>query len=409
MIKNLGFQSCTAMHLHENTSYNITEASLAVFNCSYVYMQDIVITGAPQLGIASTNVLKEFSLVNIRCKGLEILYSDLDNDSYSKKVIQQNHLLSISYLTLIPKSTQTLTETSYFLLRLSGYFMPGCAKQHTFYGLKLNLLQSSYNVTFMLANTTFHYLHDYIIISINIKCNATNKNTISISECHFENNTSMNEYDSLINIYVMRCSTNSISDVENNLVTFHKCSFIKNALRTHRSSVIRIKSSDAVTKGAQSKMLLYIITKCIFQSNDGLLLQFSSQTRGTATLHIEQTNFVRTFNVTYAISLSNVTVTLKGPVTFSEIITHLSLLETNSEITLYNYIEFSSIEANHLISGTEFFHLKIMENAYIKIRSIKSSSNLLEISNDDRSLYQFCFFQFYKTGNKHNFTEKSCK
>lgn len=70
-IKNLAFQNCTNMEIHDNGIYDITQASIVIFNCSYVYMQDIVIIGVPQVGIASTNVLQEFSLFRIRCKGLK--------------------------------------------------------------------------------------------------------------------------------------------------------------------------------------------------------------------------------------------------------------------------------------------------------------------------------------------------
>lgn len=73
------------------------------------------------------------------------------------------------------------------------YFTFDSARFYTnFSALTLNLLQNFYNVTVVLADTIFHHLHDYTTISINIKnCNSNVKSTVYITECHFENTSSL--------------------------------------------------------------------------------------------------------------------------------------------------------------------------------------------------------------------------
>ena len=186
-------------------------------------------------------------------------------------------------------------------------------------------------------------------------------------------------------------------------MTFQNCSFINNG---YIESVIRIDSleySDIVKEslGVQPKMLLYI-TGCIFQSNSTEFIQFSSQLQETAVLIIEQTSFTTSFELTmHAIVLSNVKLILKGPVIFSEI-SMPCLLKTNFEIIFYSYTEFSNIKASNLICGSAYFHLKIMENAYIKIKDNNISEYLFSIESDVHSLYQFCYLQFYRDKNTNN-------
>ena len=199
----------------------------------------------------------------------------------------------------------------------------------------------------------------------------------------------------------MKCRSNLTASIGNSLVKFQDCSFINN---TFIESVIKIESKNTANaiKKAQPKILIYI-TGCIFQSNDTDFLEFSSQQLGIATLYIEQTSFVKSFAImaTHYITLYNVKVVLKGPVNFTEIYTMLCLLNTNSEI---GYIEFSNIKTENLICGSENFRINIMESTHIKLRNNEVSECLFYIKNDERSLYQYCYFQFYKINKNYNST-----
>ena len=98
------------------------------------------------------------------------------------------------------------------------------------------------------------------------------------------------------------------------------------------------------------------------------------------------------------IHLHSVNLILKG-VLFSEITTGVCLISTDSKITFYDLIEFSSIKATTLICGPS--NLNVMENAYIKIAN-NTISDIIFSASRKKHLYDFCHFQFYKIGNCNN-------
>ena len=372
-IKNLVFKkfSITAIYQRRNI-----RASIEFFNCLNVYLQNVMIIGEPQVGIIATNVLKEFSLFSTTSKDIKICYTE---DYMFSLPMQQSHTtLSIDHFILIPNykfpnvddyySLDILSNDAWYWYLNHNPFDPFETFLHnsylkfdfdkyrqTFVALTIDLLQSTYNVSIKLSNTTFHRLYDYGAISINTKnCNNNTINTISISWCNFTNNNS-SQIISLIKIITNICSTNFTGEVSdnNNLVTFQNCTFNDNV---YKDSMIKIGTSIETMPRLQIKVILQIIG-CIFQLNAARIIQFSGDCLKSATLFIENTNFQRLFEIIHkgaGISLSNVKLIFQGPVIFSEISVGTSLLKTNSEITFYSYIEFSSIKATHIIHGLAY-------------------------------------------------------
>ena len=85
-------------------------------------MQNLIIFAIPELSIIATNVLKKFSLLNIRSKGIKVYYIDNDNYTFSLPMEQNRTILSIDNFTLIPqyKSTKVYIDYSYLLGDLFG-------------------------------------------------------------------------------------------------------------------------------------------------------------------------------------------------------------------------------------------------------------------------------------------------
>ena len=166
-------------------------------------MQNVIISGASQLGIVATNVLKEFSLVSITSKNIKIIYTDQDNDSFSHSLpLLQNHtILNIDHFTII-RQYKVPMEFNKFNPQpdaWSQYWnsfhtfdpsevglndIPILDSQQNRYGisfeaLMINLLQNTYNVSIKLSNTVFHNLFDYEVVFINFEnCNNIINNTI---------------------------------------------------------------------------------------------------------------------------------------------------------------------------------------------------------------------------------------
>ena len=424
-IKNLVFKKFSMTAIYQD---NNIQASIEFFNCLNVCLQNVIIIGEPQVGIIATNVLKEFALFSITSKDIKIYYTE-KNSIFSLPIQGSHTTLSINHFILIPnyKFTDFFDFYSSDPLSYGGfnlYFnsipqvgIDGLSTSTTlkndgkfeqpFVALTIDLLQSTYNVSIKLSNTTFNELYDYEAISINTKnCNSNIVNTISISWCNFTNNNS-SQYISLIKFITIICSTKFKGEIrDNNLVIFQNCTFSGNV---YEDSMIKVGTSmETIFKvqQLQTKVILQIIG-CIFQLNVAQIIKFSGDWLQSATLFIENTSFQKSFEMykDATISLSNVKLIFKGPVIFSEISVLMSLLETNSVITLYSYIEFSSIKATHLICGSAYFNLNVMENAYIKITSNKISSYIFNFHSDRTHLYKLCYFQFYGISNNNfNFT-----
>ena len=408
-IEDLKIQYCTMVE---------TEVSIAIFSSLNVYMKNLIIFARPQLSIIATNVLKEFSLLNITSKGIKINYMDNDSYLFSFSMQQGHTTLNIDNFTLIPRykfiipQYQLINPLHYYYFNARS-FNPLFSyttvpygniyneKFASFVALTINLLQNTYNVSIKLSNTTFYELYDYEMISIiNKNCKNNIKNRILVNKCNFKNNnSSLLIY--LITLTTIVCDTNFTSGNSENLVVFQNCLFCDN---DYERGIIKFDYNTEMISdvhGIPPKILLHIVG-CIFRTNANRFIEFSGARLQTAKLFVKNTNFEKSF-VTTAIHMSNVSLVFIGPVIFSEI-KALWLLKTDPDITFYNDVEFSSIETDNLIRGTSY--LNVMENALMKVRNNKISSYAFSFDSDKSHLYKLCYFQFYRTSdNNLNFTK----
>ena len=420
-IRDLIIQNCTMMEIYRSNYF--TEISIEIFSCLNVYMQNLIIIATPELSIIATNVWKKFSLLNITSKGIKVYYTDNDNYILPLPMEQNGTFLSIDNFTLIPQYKSTDILDYYYYPYWNFFTSPPVIFispidptvqnnlvfnkdkfEQTFTALTVNLLQNTYNVSIKLSNTTFHKLYDYEVISINIKnCNNNINNKIFMNRCKFKiNNSSL--IISLIKITAIVCGTNFTAQNSENLVIFQNCLFHGNK---YTESMIKFDHTVEMISdvyGVPPKILLHIIG-CIFQTS-GIrvygFIRFSGARLQNAKLFIENTNFEESF-VDTAIILSDVSLVFKGPIIFSAIKATVCLLKTDTDITFYNDVEFSNIEADGLIYGTSYSNINVMGNAHIKIRNNKISSYIFSFASDRSHLYKLCYFQFYRISN--NFTE----
>ena len=86
---------------------------------------------------------------------------------------------------------------------------------------------------------------------------------------------------------------------------------------------------------------------------------------------------------------------LIGPVIFSNI-QATQLIDTNSDITIHNYVQYSNITASELITGNTETKIKLIENAYVYITNNYLAGSLFQMQNIKSHSYPFCCVQYYK-------------
>ena len=262
----------------------------------------------------------------------------------------------------------------------------------------MELHQKSYNVMIHLTNITFVNLNNYKVLSIDIaSCSNAVDNIISINGCNFENNTSAYLVNTLIDLQVSICDyTYSIlSESGRNRIVLQNCRFVNN---TYTGSVIKVNCTGPFFLFKQKPKTYISIIGCLFQLNTTQFINFASVLNHESLL-IENTKFISCYHIEdWAIILFNVNLILKGPVIFHKIRVQQSLINAINDITVYDYIEISSIVATSWISGRAYVNLKIMEYAHINITNniLERYIMFLEQNDHNFQLYPFCFFQFYK-------------
>ena len=135
------------------------------------------------------------------------------------------------------------------------------------------------------------------------------------------------------------------------------------------------------------------ISGCLFQNDLLLFLNLSSMIKHSV-LYIENSKF-EFITTTKVIELFNLHMILIGPVIFSNI-QATQLIDTNSDITIHNYVQYSNITASELITGNTETKIKLIENAYVYITSNYLAGSLFQMQNIKSHSYPFCCVQYYK-------------
>ena len=231
----------------------------------------------------------------------------------------------------------------------------------------MELHQKSYNIMIHLTNITFVNLKNYKVLSIDIaSCSNAVDNIISINGYNFENNTSAYLVNTLIDLQVSICDYTSIlsESGSGNRIVLQNCRFVNN---TYTGSVVKVSCTGPFFLFKQKPKTYVSIIGCLFQLNTTQFIHFASVLNHESLL-IKNTKCISCYHIEdWAITLFNVNLILKGPVIFHKVRVQQSLINAINDITVYNYIEISSIVATSWISGRAYVNLKIMEYTHINM------------------------------------------
>jgi len=355
-------------------------------------------------GLFAFNVLGEFTLNDIRSKELRIVYND---SSYTKSFMSSGNqtivkiykfqLMAYQYATEkinLPTILDYLTGRGADWL-YSTQHSPICSisafENLANPAITFDLLQTSFDVLVKLKNSNFTDQRQYDgIISFTINtCLDSIQNIILIQKCYFKNN----HYSNLISMSSLPCSTKRKLKEKTDIINISNCTFIENSCEYDLFSIIQIENINA----------FFGVSECLFQNNfmpilhsSAAILQDNSVAISKSHLFVSSSdsNFKLVKNVIY---LSNTKLILKGPVIFHGYKTS-NLLETNTLITFYNYIEFSNIKGKSLIHGTASYNIHLVNNVYINITNNHIKETIFSIMNEENVFYPLCFFQYYRRG-----------
>ena len=412
-IKNVIIRNCTTDCLRAGMN-NAHKSVIFIHNCFSIQMYHIEIHNAQlKTGLLAYNVWRSCTLTKIKSKGVRIVYTD---DHINSPPNFEQVILNISQFEWITSKPEYATNSNdsitnynmaaYLIAWLDdplSVFNPSCVRFYdTIYGpardkitdsmktsgIKLEILQTTYPVLACLSNSTFQNLHtdslDYSYIRfLNIElncCNNSFQNIISIKDHYFVNNT-LRDDDHFITVSSMPCNrTRTKPDV----IKLVNCKFSKNIIDVLFPSSLKDSNFNIYAE-------IYI-SGCLFQ-NDLLPFLYSSSLKNS-TLIIENSRFefIATVSV---IKLWNVQLILIGPVVFCNIMTS-QLIMTNSEITVYNYVECSNITASSLVSGTGQGKINIIEDAYVNITNNRFNGTLFQLKNSEGYSFPLCPLQYYK-------------
>ena len=181
------------------------------------------------------------------------------------------------------------------------------------------------------------------------------------------------------------------------IIKILKCNFINNTIATTVFPFLK-----------KSTPIIYAkiwISGSLFQADFLPLLHLSSRKPSTLVIDNSIFEFIMTTNV---IDLSGVQLILIGPVIFCNIMAS-KLIMTNSDITLYSYIEYSYVTASNLVSGKAQSTINLMDNAYVNITKNKFNGTLFHMESGEAYSYPLCHFQYYKKHingkSKFNYTK----
>ena len=394
-----------------------------LFSCFKVHMQCMELYNTQQkTALLAYNILGNFTLNRIKSKAMRIVYTSDYMKSTTK--IEQG-ILNIHRFELITTKTESTsnneveeengydynginninvndllemyTSESPIFLKLTcnslyfNFLLDSIQHEVTdsmkAFGIKLELLQTSYSVSAVISNSTFENLNHenldlhmhFLDIQLN-GCNKSFQNSIYIQEYNFVNNR-LSSTSSLLSVSSLSCNT---ARGKEDIIKILDCNFINNTIAfTHRSYIKnRILNVHAE---------IYI-SGCLFQNDLLPFLNLSSIKHSTLFIENSKFEFIITINL---IELFNVQLILIGPVIFSNIWA-FQLINTNSDVTIYNYIEYYNVTASNLISGKAKTKIHLIDSANVNITNNNFDGPLFQLQSSKAYSYPFCRFQYYK-------------
>ena len=422
-IRNVIIRNCTTNCSHAGMN-SVKQSVIFMHNCYKIQMHYIEIYNVQlKTGLLAYNILGSFNLSKIKSKGIRIVYTD----DYINSLNFEQAILNISQF----KWTTLKTEIAFnsnesdkivncYLAMLENPFslIPSCIGYYgTIYGskrneitdsmktsgIKLEILQTTYSVLVCISNATLENLYGdnlnsylrYLNIELN-GCNNSFQNIIYIKDLNFVNNT-LRDTDRFITVSSMPCNR-TCTKTKSDIIKLVNCKFIKNICIIESDVLVPSPSKD-------SNFNIYAeiyISGCLFQ-NDLLPFLYSSSLKNS-TLIIENSRF-EFIAIVSVIKLWNVQLILIGPVVFCNITTS-QLIMTNSDITVYNYMECSNITASSLVIGTGQSKINIIEDAYVNITNNHFNGTLFQLKSSETYSFPLCPLQYYR---KHAYLNRKNK
>ena len=416
-MKNLLIRNCTTnssqagIRLDEHN----TQCVMLLFNCFRIHMQCIEIYNAHlKTGLLAYNILGNFTLSKIKSKGMKIVCTD---DYINSSIKFEQSVLNINHFELIAMETKFTSsnnnegrgEFDYEPINFNNYlyntalFDPFCIEYYAYisylkrqtseitdsmktFGIKLEIRQTTYSVSVYISNATFQNLHTdnldshmhFLSIELN-GCNNSFRNIIYIQGLNFVNNT-LSGTDSFISISSLLCNT---AKAKEDIIKMLNCNFIGNTIAEMASSYTKSSTLDVYAE-------IYV-SGCLFQYDLLPFLKSSSLKHGTLIIENSKFEFIVATSV---IELSNVQLVLIGPVIFCNIRAS-QLIKTNTNITIYNYIECSYMQASTLVSGSTQTTINLIHTAYVNITNSHFNGTLFQLESNKAYSYPICPLQYY--------------
>ena len=390
-IQNIVIKNCKTQH-------HSLQVAVCLKGCSFVQLQ-LVQVYQPRhvISLVGINILGDSYINNITCLEMHFYY------------------------------TNTVTRLKRHKLLISHYHIANKFKGK--YGIYLNMLQYSYEVTFHLLNT---FIQDQklrqSVFLFAISNNSVIQNTVHITNFQFTNNC----YSYLTFTHLFHFINISIY--------FSYCQFLYNR-DLKCQGLIRIDNGENVrifqctfnhNIFVLSKNLIEVnnilnttIKHCYFFGNNmQILAVFNSTEILVSNVTFSNTRLPLHFWNRCIIQLSYTSILLSGAIKFYQNILHYRCIikSLHSNITVYGYIEFSRNYALTIIKyqpGYTYYKDEYCQRAMIKV---KENTTIAIISNeifmyflDLDSLQEFnirtfkicayhqCFFQYYySTGTTEN-------
>ena len=259
------------------------------------------------------------------------------------------------------------------------------------FGIKLEIFQTSYSVSAVISNSTFENLSNdnldlhmhFLDIKLNC-CNRSLQNIIYIQDYKFVNNR-LGTTNSLFSVSSLSCDT---AVGKEDVIKILNCNFINNTGALTLSIPSYTKSS-VLNVSAE----IYI-SGCLFKNDLLPFLDLSSVIIRPSSLFIENSKF-ESIIASDVIKLHNVQLILIGPVVFSNI-TVSQLISTNSNVTIYDYIEYSNVKTSNILSRKGQTKINSIDGAYVNITNSDFSGPLFKLKSSKAYSYPLCRFQYYR-------------
>ena len=402
-MKNMIIKNCmTNSRIKDFKNKMLPICVIFLLGCFKVHMQCMEIYNTHvKTSLLAYNILEGFTLDKIKSKELRIVYTD-NLMNLSAKYEQAT--LNVNQFELIAIKTESAFNTTSSVYDshdnpLSSLLYPSCPLYNMLcptrhevtdsmkaYGIKIEIYQTTYSVTAEISNSTFESLnYDYLdphmhFVDVTINsCNKSYQNTILIQDYNFINNR-LSDTNCLLNISSLPCDT---ANGKKDAIKIFNCSFFNNSK----------KKSYYYTKSNKLNVYAEIyISGCLFQND--LLFFLSLSSIKHSILYIENSKF-QFIATTKVIELFNLHMILIGPVIFSNIQAE-QLIDTNSDITIYNYVQYSNVTASELITGSTQTNINLIENSYVYITNNYLGGSLFQLQSSKAYSYPFCRFQYYK-------------